>query len=409
MGKIKVLAINWSIEDGSIAKLMQDIEEVNREECEFYYCYQVGKKGTKKKYRVAGWNVTRFYYLLARITGMKYGGGTIPTFFMLLWLRKVGPHIVHIHCPNFYNLNLYMLFYYLKRKKYKVIITNHAEFFYTGNCSHAEDCKGYLSGCLTCNKIFDTKHPYLRNRTAAEWKKMHRAFHHFDGLRMTAVSEWVKKRCEEAPITRGIPVQVIENAIDETIFHKREVFRIKREEEKEPGRKYIVNVTSEFSDSERSLKGGRYLIQVAKELPEYIFFVAGNIRIEHYEDIPGNMKLLGNISDKNELADLYNFADLTVLTSKRETYGMACAESLACGTPVVGFLAGGTESIALKEYTEFVEHGDVESLKEAICRWADRKEEISRELAVAAGKRYARERMGREYWRVYGEMQQEEI
>ena len=39
---------------------------------------------------------------------------------------------------------------------------------------------------------------------------------------------------------------------------------------------------------------------------------------------------------------------LTVLTSKRETYGMACAESLACGTPVVAFLAGGTESIALE-------------------------------------------------------------
>ena len=129
MKNIKILAINWSVEDGSIAKLMQDIETVNSDECEFYYCYQVGAKGTKSKYRMVGWNITRFYYMLARITGIKYGGGTIPTFFMFLWLNKIKPDIIHIHCPNFYNLNLYMLFRYLKKKDYRVIITNHAEFF----------------------------------------------------------------------------------------------------------------------------------------------------------------------------------------------------------------------------------------------------------------------------------------
>jgi Glycosyltransferase len=404
MKNIKILAINWSVEDGSIAKLMQDIETVNSDECEFYYCYQVGAKGTKSKYRMVGWNITRFYYMLARITGIKYGGGTIPTFFMFLWLNKIKPDIIHIHCPNFYNLNLYMLFRYLKKKDYRVIITNHAEFFYTGNCSHAEDCKGYFTGCLKCERIFDTKHPYLRNRTDTEWRKMHKAFENFDQLQMTAVSDWVRKRCEEAPITKKIPVRVIENAVDETIFYKKKGFQKKWRKEKIPEQKYILNVTSGFSDKKHDLKGGRYLIQTARELPEYIFWVAGNNNVEHPEKIPSNIRLLGNISDKHELADLYNCADLTVLTSKRETYGMACAESLACGTPVVAFLAGGTESIALEEYTEFVEYGNVLMLKEAIYRWVDEKKTISHKLADAAGKRYAKERMGKEYLQLYKEM-----
>lgn len=397
-----MLAINWSIEDGSIAKLMQDIELVNKKECEFFYCYQVGEKGTGKRYRISSWNITRFYYLLARITGIKYGGGTVPTLFMLHWFRKVKPHIVHIHCPNFYNLNLYMLLHYLKKRRYKVIITNHAEFFYTGNCSYADDCKGYLSGCMKCEKAFDEVHPYIRNRTDVEWKKMYRALNDFDGLQMTAVSNWVKRRCEESPITRNIPIQVIENAIDETIFYKREVFQKKWRDDSD--QKYILHVTSGFSDSENDLKGGRYLIQVAKELPEYIFWVAGNKYIDHYEDIPSNIKLLGNISNKKELADLYNCADLTVLTSKRETYGMTCAESLACGTPVVAFLAGGTESIALEEYTEFVEYGNVSLLRRAICKWINKKGALSWDLANRAERRYAKERMGKEYLQLYREM-----
>ena len=45
---------------------------------------------------------------------------------------------------------------------------------------------------------------------------------------------------------------------------------------------------------------------------------------------------------------------------------MVTAESLCCGTPVVGLEAGGPESIALKEFCSFVRQGDIESLINAI-------------------------------------------
>lgn len=41
---------------------------------------------------------------------------------------------------------------------------------------------------------------------------------------------------------------------------------------------------------------------------------------------------------------------------------MVTAESLCCGTPVVGFKAGAPEQIAIKEFSEFVEYGDLNSL-----------------------------------------------
>ena len=45
---------------------------------------------------------------------------------------------------------------------------------------------------------------------------------------------------------------------------------------------------------------------------------------------------------------------------------MIVAESLCCGTPIVGFQAGGPELIAIKEYSDFVEYGDVYNLYKLI-------------------------------------------
>ena len=48
---------------------------------------------------------------------------------------------------------------------------------------------------------------------------------------------------------------------------------------------------------------------------------------------------------------------------------MVCAESLCCGTPVVGFKAGAPEMISLPEYSRFVEYGDVGALENEVRRF----------------------------------------
>jgi len=99
-------------------------------------------------------------------------------------------------------------------------------------------------------------------------------------------------------------------------------------------------------------------------------------------------------------------ADLTILTSKRETFSMVVAESLCCGTPVVGFQAGGPESIALPEYSEFVEQGNVEALKKAVLHVLSQKIERD-DIAKTAENVYSGERMVREYMRIYEELIEE--
>lgn len=400
--KLKILTINWTDSEGSIRKIISDLEGQTQDSCEYYHCYQVGKKGNDHNYLVAAWGITKFYYGLARICGLKYGVGTVPTLGLLCWIHKVNPDVVHVHCPNFYTINLYMLFNYLKQKKYPCIITNHAEFFYTGNCAHAFDCNAYLTGCKKCTKIFDYKHRFLLNRTHHEWKKMQDAFSDAKRFRMTAVSQWQKERIMMSPVIGEIPVQLIENAVNTKVFKPKPVFRKDFNEINKCKKPIILNVTSNFSNNIDDIKGGYYILQLSKRMPEYLFVVAGNINLIKPVTLGDNLVLLGNVTDQSMLADYYNLADLVVLTSRKETFGMACAESLCCGTPVVGFKSGGTESIAIKEYSAFVDFGDVKELMQMIKIWIHKKETFDK-IAADASKRYSVERMSEQYLQIYKE------
>lgn len=79
---------------------------------------------------------------------------------------------------------------------------------------------------------------------------------------------------------------------------------------------------------------------------------------------------------------------------------MVAAESLCCGTPVVGFNAGGPETIALSEYSSFVEYGNIEALIETLRK--SLKQDINKEaISKEAHHRYSKERMTNTYLEIY--------
>lgn len=109
--------------------------------------------------------------------------------------------------------------------------------------------------------------------------------------------------------------------------------------------------------------------------------------------------------DKNELADFYRKADVALTLSQRETYGMTVAEALLCGTPVVGFKNGGSESIALSGHTQFVEFGDVKKLADIIRnKWIDYKDIHSNQIALEAEYMYSDKAMATAYENLYLEV-----
>ena len=102
--------------------------------------------------------------------------------------------------------------------------------------------------------------------------------------------------------------------------------------------------------------------------------------------LTGRIELRGAVSD-DELAQLYADADLFVLPSRFEGFGMAYAEAIAHGLPVVGTTAGAIPETVPPEAGVLVPPDDVPALAAVLRRLLTEPAERER---LAAGARAAR-------------------
>lgn len=415
---MRVVTFNWSYGVGSTGKIIKDIEEC-LPEIEFYHIFEYygDPKDKKNVYKLSNRIYYRICLELARITGRKYDTGIVATKKALKLLKRINPDVVHIHCPNASSIDLFKLLGYLKKNKIRTIITNHAEFFYTGNCPHANDCMKYIDGCGHCKNLKQATNSYFFDHTSKSWAKMKDAMSGFDQLTMVAVSEWQLHRMSISPITKSIRRYVINNGVNTEVFrYKTNISKdyigrslgLTKDFSDKLRKRIIIHVTAHFCNDREDPKGGYYFLQLAKLFEnnkDYVFVVAGTNDI--IESIPSNMLLLGNIKEQNVLSCLYSCADISVITSRRETFGMSVAESLCCGTPVVAFKNGGSESVAIPEYSRFVDrYGDINTLERELnkfcCAVRDGRFE-KKAISEKACNLYGRKEMAEKYRELYND------
>ena len=212
-------------------------------------------------------------------------------------------------------------------------------------------------------------------------------------------SPWLMEKVKLSFLNK-YDVEIINNGLNTEIFKSYDNNILKKEINVK-NKKMILHVTPEFSDDINHVKGGYYLIKLAEKLKkqDIIIVVIGNNKCQ--SKVPDNIIFLGKIEDSELLAKYYSLADLFVLTSKRETFSMTTAESLACGTPVVGFKSGAPEQIAISEYSDFVEFGDVEELYNKIIIWLNKGKD--KNIEKVAKHKYSRQHMAEEYLKLFNE------
>lgn len=395
---MKVIQINNVYGVGSTGKITRCIHHGLLEwGYDSLVLYGRGEKSSDAKVlKICGEMAAHINHFFSRITGIMYGGSFFSTRRIISYIRKEKPNVVHLQCLNGYFVNIYKLLTWLKKTNTSTVLTLHAEFMYTANCGHALECNRWLEGCGHCPRLWKATESYFRDGTAISWKRMKKAFQGFDSLKVVSVSPWLMERAKQSPILKDKRHSVIYNGLDTTVFKYRESDLRARLGLMD--KKIIFHATPMFSASKEHIKGGYYVMELAKCMKDAVFIVAGDYECD-LERID-NLMLLGRVNDQNMLAQYYAMADVTVLTSSKETFSMVCAESLCCGTPVVGFEAGGPELIAIKEYSSFVAHGDLVGM-EAEIRQTLRRRFDSQLVSRTAQAKYASEKMIADYMRLY--------
>ena len=402
---MKLLLINTWYKEGSTGKLVQSLYEGSiKNNIDTYVIFGRGDlskedKDSKKIFKNSSTLEAKLNSVISRISGIMYSGCFFSTIKMINLIKKINPDVIHIHCTNSFIVNNYKLFKYLGENNYKVVITLHAEFFYTGSCGYAFDCKQWIDGCNKCPNLKYATRAWFVDRTKAAWEKMHKALSYIkvQNRTITAVSSWLKDSAKMSKTFGNDDIVVVNNGIKTNVFKKYDVDNRFRDSKDQ---KIIFYATPSFNSDIDDIKGGYYLLKIAeafKDNPNYKFIIAGGNRYNF--DFSGykNVQYLGNILDQEELANLYSMSDLTLMLSKMETYSLVTAESISCGTRVVGFKAGGPESIAVEGCGTFFEYGDIDSVVNYIKNYKHKE-------SIDVGDYYSEDKMVTKYLDIYNKL-----
>jgi putative colanic acid biosynthesis glycosyltransferase len=295
---------------------------------------------------------------LTRVTGITGYFSPFATSRVNQLMKLYRPDVLHIHEPHGYYVNFEAVLLQAQALKVAIVWTFHCEFSYTGKCGYALDCENWVQTCGKCPQL----KTYPRSEFFDGTKWMHRRkaklFEKIKALQITAPSEWLAARARRS-IAGLHPVTSVPNPIDTTIFYP-------RGNEKSVFRRYGIDapivILTVGSQIMTPLKGGRLIagIAAAVKRKDVQFLIVG---VEPHEaGRYGSVFAVEKISDKDELAKLYSAADLVMLTSQRETFSMVCAESLACGTPIIGFDAGAVPFVAPRGFGLFAPYPEIKEL-----------------------------------------------
>jgi glycosyltransferase involved in cell wall biosynthesis len=114
---------------------------------------------------------------------------------------------------------------------------------------------------------------------------------------------------------------------------------------------------------------------------------------------------LGTINSNLLLSIFYSLADIFVIPSRQEAFGQTALESMACGTPVVGFDTGGIPDMIQPGKTGWLaEVGDTQSLQEAIeqaLQSSEDRERMGEECRKVVLEEYTLEHQAQDYLELY--------
>lgn len=355
---MKVLLVDVNCKQGSTGKIVYDLYTyLRRNGHDAAVCY--GRGGAVREPDICKISSNAEVYihaLLTRITGLTGYFSPFATTKLIRYIQAYQPDVVHLHDIHGYFVNIITLMNFLKKQRIRTVWTFHCEFMYTGKCGYSYECENWKSQCGQCPYNGDYPRSLFFDFTKKMLRDKKKAFDNFERLTIVTPSQWLANRAEQS-FLNGKKIFVIPNGIDTDIFKPYDTLSLRKQYHLSDGEKVILHVTGSFEDKR---KGGQYVIELAKRMPDVRFFIVGNQK--KIAELPQNVTSVGRAESQTELAKFYSMADLFVITSKSENLPTVCIEAICCGTPVIGFAGGGTAETASEGYGVFVPFGDIDTL-----------------------------------------------
>jgi N-acetyl-alpha-D-glucosaminyl L-malate synthase BshA len=234
---------------------------------------------------------------------------------------------------------------------------------------------------------------------------------------VTTPSAWLREAALQAlDLPRGTRIDVVPNFVDLEAFHPdperpdlRALFPQERWEGAErPG---VLLHASNFRALKRVGDAVSALAEVVRTRPAVLVLVGDGPERAGVERLAASLGLAGRVAflgERPDLGPLFSQADLFLLPSDQESFGLAALEALASGVPVVASRVGGLPEVVVDGRTGLlVPPHDPRALAAAVLELLDdepRRTDMGRAAREDAVTRFRPEPMVDRYEAIYREV-----
>ncbi len=236
----------------------------------------------------------------------------------------------------------------------------------TGGCHYDGGCGKFIHRCGACPQLNSSQENDLSRQI---WLRKRASLDLIGpkGMHLVATSQWIAAEARRSSLLAQYPVTVIPNGLNTDDFAPRDK-AFARETLGIPQGANVVLFVADSVDNVR--KGFKYVAEALRGMgpEENIFLLSLGVG---RPEIGGSVKglHLGTIKNDRLLSLIYSAADVYVIASLQESFGQTVSESLACGTPVVGFASGGIVDMVRPGITGYLAPtGDAAALRDAVLK-----------------------------------------
>ncbi len=274
--------------------------------------------------------------------------------------------IIHCHNLHWPFKNFPLDFLNIGRTK-PLVWTLHDMWPLTGHCFYSQECEKWKTGCKGgCPQLF-TFIPLAWDSCPMQWRIKNKIYHETKFSVITP-SIWLTILAQQSPMLSGHKAVVVPNIVDTEIFKVSDKLQLRRTYDFAEKDRLLLFVAGDINVVVKGLKTLlQSLIDIQESNPNIVLLVAGK------GDLPSQYKKrirhrhFGKIADPKKLAELYNLAHITTAPSIAETFGNVVAESMSCGTPVIGSRVGGIPDMIDHKINGYLfEPGNVAALTQGL-------------------------------------------